>query len=148
MTPQKQLNRHDPENGVLGDCYRTAIACLLDLKPEDVPHVHEHNGALNMGEQASMMNEWLAGRGLVEITVAWNGQTSDGEDTLQSLLECMKVWNAGIHFMLTGFSRTGCNHVVICKDGEIVWDPSLTDAGIVGPADDGLYWVSYLGAKI
>ena len=36
MTPQNQLHKHDPANGVYGDCGRTAIACLLDLHPS--PH--------------------------------------------------------------------------------------------------------------
>lgn len=141
MTPQKQLFRHDPENGVYGDCYRTAIACLLDLKPEEVPHVHEHNGALDMGAQTKMMNDWLEGRGLTEISVAFTGD-------FEGVTKCMAVWNPGLHYLLTGTSRTGCNHVVICKDTEIVWDPSLNDSGIVGPADDGYFWIAFLGAKV
>lgn len=145
MTPQKQLNRHDPENGVLGDCYRTAIACLLDLKPEEVPHVHEHVGAMNMQDQQDMMAAWLRERGLVEVNVPLAG---GAELTPEIALECMERWSGGTHYMLTGYSRTGCNHVVICKGREIVWDPSLTDAGIVGPADDGYYWFAFLGKLI
>lgn len=143
MTPQKQLNRHDPENGVLGDCYRTAIACLLDLKPEDVPHIHEHLGAMNMQDQQDLMSAWLRGRDLVEITVP-----CDGALELQTALEVMARWSMGTHYMLTGQSRTGCNHVVICKGAEIVWDPSLNDSGIIGPCDDGYYWFGFLGNLI
>lgn len=143
MTPQKQLNRHDPENGVLGDCYRTVIACLLDLKPEEVPHVHEHVGALNMQDQQDMMNAWLAARGLVEVVVPCAGDLE-----LQTVLEIMARWSMGTHYMLTGYSRTGCNHVVICKGAEIIWDPSLNDSGIIAPADDGYYWFGFLGNLI
>ena len=143
MTPQKQLNRHDPENGVLGDCYRTVIACLLDLKPEEVPHIHEHNGAMNMQEQQDMMNAWLAARGLVEVNVP-----CDGSIGLEVALEVMDRWSMGTRYMLTGQSRTGCNHVVICKGREIEWDPSLNDSGIIGPADDGFFWFGFLGNKV
>lgn len=143
MTPQKQLNRHDPENGVYGDCYRTVIACLLDLKPEEVPHVHEHNGSMNMQDQQDMMNAWLEARGMVEVSVA-----CDGSIGLETALEVMARWSMGTRYMLTGMSRTGCNHVVVCKGREIEWDPSLNDSGIVGPADDGYFWFGFLGAKI
>jgi hypothetical protein len=40
MTPHKQRFRHDPANGIYGDCWRTAIACLLDIQPEEIPHEH------------------------------------------------------------------------------------------------------------
>ena len=43
MTPQTQLNKHDPANGVYGDCGRTVIACLLDLHPSEVPHFWDGN---------------------------------------------------------------------------------------------------------
>ena len=54
MTPHKQLNRHRPEEGVFGDCYRTAIACLLDLRPQDVPHVADTS---TMAEQDRRMRD-------------------------------------------------------------------------------------------
>jgi len=31
IVPQKQANRHLPEEGLYGDCHRTAIAVLLGL---------------------------------------------------------------------------------------------------------------------
>lgn len=33
MKYNKQLFRHHPEQGIFGDCHRTAIACMLDLEP-------------------------------------------------------------------------------------------------------------------
>lgn len=38
MQYHKQLNKRDPENGVFGDCYRTAVACILDKHPSEVIH--------------------------------------------------------------------------------------------------------------
>jgi hypothetical protein len=50
MTPYTQTITADPARndgrdaeGVMGDCWRTSIACLLDTDPKCVPHfVHEH----------------------------------------------------------------------------------------------------------
>lgn len=38
MIPQHQAFRHDPDNGVYGDCARTAFATLLGVPRDDVPH--------------------------------------------------------------------------------------------------------------
>jgi hypothetical protein len=46
--------------------------------------------------------------------------------------------------MLSGRSRTGVNHVVVCQGGQIVCDTSLNDSGIVGRCDDGYHWVAFL----
>ena len=68
--------------------------------------------------------------------------------TLDNALACVDAWNPGQAFMLTGQSRTGCNHVVIAQSGAIIHDPSLDDSGIVGCCDDGLWWVSFLGSLL
>ena len=60
------------------------------------------------------------------------------------VLTLMKAMNPGVYYMLSGESRTGCNHVVIALDDEIVWDPSLDDSGIIGRCDDGFTWVEFL----
>ena len=58
MTPQKQMFLHDPDNGVWGDCQRTAIACILDRDVEDVPHFF-HDGC--DGKTADKrIDDWLA----------------------------------------------------------------------------------------
>lgn len=143
MTPQKQLYRHDPDNGVYGDCWRTAIACLLDLPPEDVPHMHVDSGVPNMAEQDRRMNEFLASRGLMLIGVPF-----PGEMTLETLLAAVEVYSSGTRALLTGKSRTGCNHIVVLHQGAIEWDPAQTDSGIIAPADDGYWWVNWLGARL
>lgn len=141
MTPAKQLNHHDPANGVYGDCYRTAIACLLDMAPSEVPHVFE-NGGGSMETQFKAMDAWLSARDLTEINIPLVGDCP-----LDRALEVMGHWSGGIHYMLTGRSGTGCNHVVICQGREIVWDPSQTCSGILGPADDGYWWFSVLARR-
>ncbi len=37
MLQHRQLFLHEPERRSFGDCHRTALACLLNLPPEEVP---------------------------------------------------------------------------------------------------------------
>jgi hypothetical protein len=134
MTPHKQLIMHKPEEGRFGDCWRTCIACLLDKHPDDVPHFLESGDALLFHKKTA---EYLETQGLSKIEYVMEG-------ALQDVLFSVGRMNPGMHYLLGGWSRTGCNHSVICCDGQIVWDPSLTDAGIVGPMDDGYYWITWL----
>lgn len=66
MTPHAQTILADPTrgdghdaNGIPGDCYRTAIACLLDLEPTDVPHFVE-SGKDRWWDETQ---EWFKARG-------------------------------------------------------------------------------------
>jgi hypothetical protein len=136
MIQRKQLFRHDPANGVYGDCHRTAIACLLDLEPDQVPHFGEDfsdSEAFHHREEA-----WLTSQDWCAVSTAYKASLAD-------VLHVQAALNPGIYYLLGGTSRTGCGHTVIGCGGEIVWDPSLDDAGIVGPFEsDGLYWVTWL----
>lgn len=136
----KQRFRHDPENGVYGDCYRTVLACLFGLEPEQVPHfMRDSNGVRGYDEA----REWLAARGYSEVTVPVFGDI----ENLPQILENMRAFNDdGTFYLLSGISRTGCGHVVVCQYDEIVHDPSLTDAGIVAPFEDGTFRISFIAA--
>lgn len=141
MKPQKQLFRHKPDEGVFGDCHRTAIAIVLDMDAADVPHFM---GDGDQPEEAHRACEaWLNARGISTISMVFDGVTR-----LADILSTI----AGINrhskptYLLMGTSRTGCNHIVVCCDGKIVCDPSLDDSGIIGPCHDGLYWLTFFGS--
>ena len=140
MHPYLQLIDHDPENGTWGDCGRTVIACLLNLRPELVPHFYDNDADGLVGQE--LKNHWLAERNLREINIPYNGDMS-----LSEIMVTMKHTNPGAWYMLTGKSgRKICNHVVICRDDEIVHDPSPNKSGVIGPCiEDGLWWISFLG---
>ncbi|MCK4817308.1 hypothetical protein KA005_16175, partial [bacterium] len=55
---KKQLNRHNPEEGVFGDCYRTCIANVLGVFPTAVPHFWTEE-CTTADEMHAKMNEWL-----------------------------------------------------------------------------------------
>lgn len=137
MKPIKQQFRHRPEEGIFGDCYRTAIACILGCNPLDLPHEHRKLG----GEAFHKLYDgWLNDRGIERISVPFPG---DGLSVEQALA-LPKHWNPHLPCIFSGTSRTGVNHSVVCWRDEIFCDPSLTDAGIIGPCNDGYYWVDWL----
>lgn len=137
MTPHQQRIAHDPENGRYGDCHRTCIAAILDMEPEDVPHMNDgpHDPA-DPDRQTRQANEWLAGLGLRQSTFAW---WSDGFP-LSDLLHQTAVGSPGVPMILGGASSLGVNHSVVIMDGEIVCDPSGN--GIVGPLDCGQWQIT------
>lgn len=144
MRAQKQLFRHRPQNGEIGDCHRTAIACLLDLEPQDVPHFGEMDWDFDKqcfrenGDFHRNVREWLRTRGLAPVDAVY-------ACTLEELLVSLGALNPSAYYLLGGQSRNNVNHTVIGCGGEIVWDPSIDESGIVGPCNpEGLFWVTYL----
>lgn len=140
MIPHKQRFRHDPENGVYGDCYRTALACLLDLEPEEVPH---ENRQMTGEEFLRYYRAWLAERGL---TLWYFRYTVPPEQGIAWMFEAMGSWNGDQPFMLSGKSPRGTNHVVIATRAGIIWDPHPDGGDLVGPDEDGCYNVEVIGA--
>lgn len=134
MREQKQAFLHDPANNIWGDCYRTAVACLLDLPRDSVPHVF-HDGC--KGPVADKrMNDWLGQRGMTQFVVALDGNTP-----LDQLLNSM-LWanHSDVEYLLCGVSKNGTSHVVVCRGDAIVWDPAIDDSGITGPDPESGYW--------
>jgi hypothetical protein len=139
MTPHTQLQRHDPDNGILGDCYRTAIACLLDVPPSAVPHFYGDAQQTDQ-EVKGQMQEWLRRtHSLTIATVNFNDQLPIAE-----VVRYVGKWNPGLHYLFSGLSPRGTSHVVICRDGEIVHDPHPEATGIVSGYEGGVYVVEFL----
>jgi hypothetical protein len=144
MRVQKQLYRHDLANGIMGDCHRTAIACVLDLDPQDVPHFMEGMPEHDASEAEIAAEKWLNARGLTQINVAFPGQLD--VETILSTVANSNPRSKGIVYLLGGKSRNGTGHTVVCCDDKIACDPALDDAGIVGPFSDGMYWLTFFGS--
>lgn len=142
MIPLKQRNRHDPANGIYGDCHRAALASLLELSLDDVPHFGEPNDE----PMTTQERKWLATLDLTTINVIYPGETP-----LEDVLSTVDAVNPGMMFILGGTSTTGCGHSVIGGCGRILHDPSLTNTGdhsIVGPMSDGYWWVTFIGTVV
>ena len=137
MKFHKQRYRHRPEQGEFGDCHRTAIACLLDLEPEQVPNFGE---AFFDGRRfTAWCNEWLRANGFKSVTFGLSGTF-----TVDECLVATTGQNAEALFLFAGTSANGVNHSVIACNGKIIHDPAIDNSGIVGPCDDGLYWFEVL----
>lgn len=135
---QKQLIRHRPEEGHWGDCTRTAFAIMFGLEPEDVPNFGDFGtDEPNDLEFNRRVNAWLEQRGYAPINCPFSC-------TLEELMEMQKACNHGVYWVLGGRSRNDSNHSVLCRGGSIISDPSQNDAGIIGPCDDGFFWVTYV----
>lgn len=138
---QYQMFRHDPENGIMGDCYRTAVACVLDKPIHVVPHSHEE---LTGSEMEALMDGYLNPLGLFRIYIPVVG------DRFTTVVENLWVRGGGLPMLITGKSpRYDCNHVMVVYGPNDIWCPSLgrIDGGTqaMEPAlPDGYYWVEWI----
>lgn len=137
MTPVFQNIKHDPLNGLWGNCHQAALASILDLPLEAVPHIaHEATDGDIIWERE---REFLKTQGLIPVHTAW-------EDDLKRVFKCLKAFNPGVYYLLSGTSKNGTGHIVVALDDRIVHDPSPESFGIVGPMEGGMYFVTYLAS--
>lgn len=112
MTPVTQtiLDTGDPTRQ--GNCLQAAVASMLDLPIDVVPHfVQQHEDG--EGDWFDLLCDWLNTRGLRLLR----------EDPV-----------AGEDYLLFGRTVRGTTHVVICRDGSLVWDPHPSRAGLLAGA--------------
>ncbi len=135
---------HDPANGQYGDCFRACLSSLLGYEdPLDVPHFF---GEYNDDDSELMwesVDQWLYDKHkLKHISIPWQF------DSLDKLFEYTTVIVGDLAFMLLG-SSPRANHVVICRNGEIIHDPSPLGKPphLIGPAEDGYWWTEFLVHK-
>lgn len=129
--------------GSNGDCFRTALASLLNVdRLEDIPHFFDGRACLSESEKEvawTYVREWLlVNKGLFMVTIPYSS-------CLDDLLNCMKLQNPRLFYLLIGHSGVD-NHVVVCFEDQIVHDPCGQIPGkhcLVGPATDGFYWVHF-----
>jgi hypothetical protein len=126
MTPVTQEFLHDPDNGVYGDCQRAVIASLLDLKIDAVPHfiqISNNDPGLFWDE----LQKFCRSHGYVHITtnapaMAWG----DAGDVFHEISGPSPRGN-------------GVFHAVVGKDGQIVFDPHPSRAGLAGDPSEWKY---------
>ena len=140
MTPYLQMYHHQPPEHH-GDCWRTAIGCLLDLPPDSVPHFyHDFCGSKLADARA---RQWLRGRGLTLIQFFF-----DGKMKLDELLIAMRETNGDVYYILSGQSVRGLDHAVIAFGSLLVHDPGAEleqPPRLFGPCSDGNWVVEFIG---
>lgn len=117
-----QLNRHtgDGVDDLIGDCFRTSIACLLGYSRADlVPHFVEQTikaGLVEHGgwEDIAAARRWL--RAAEELDLA--------------LIDQAEADRIGCAYLATVRSNAGpWNHSVVARHGEVIWCPTTGDTG-------------------
>jgi len=116
MRPVYQQEQHDPVKDIWGDCHRAALASVLNLPLNDVPHFCK-GGAPDWRDRE---RAWLASRGLLPVLLA-----IPGADQGEALRYASAVNPApGQHFILSGTSAVdGLNHSVVCLGERVAHDP-------------------------
>lgn len=131
MKPIDQEFVNKPEIGQYGDCQRAVIASLLELPIQEVPHfLQEAEGDATLFWEG--IQSFLGKRGLAYLTIP-----ARGGPAFYGLYD-------GVFHEISGPSPRGNGvfHAVVGRDGEIVFDPHPSRAGLAGDSSEWEY--SYL----
>lgn len=136
----KQTIPHVPSMGLYGDCHRVVIACMLNKRPEEVPHFHEGLPPTpESGEEFERrVDEYLATQNLQQFQVRY-------QDNLR-VRDVLRE-SRGVLCILSGTSINNVNHSVLVHNSRIVVDPSPCNIGINGPMDSNYYSLTFLIPK-
>lgn len=135
MISVRQANFHIPARRQYGDCHRAVLASLFEMPLADVPHFCEDGPGPDRFD--ARVAAWLAERNLSSVTFPLTG-------SLQSVLAGISRSCPQSYWMLSGTSRGGVDHMVICRGAEIVHDPARGSMGLVGPCSNGYWWATFL----
>ena len=140
FTRQYQGFPHRPKEGIQGDCYRTAIACVLGIDRDEVPHSHEDQTG---EENAAFMDAWLRPRGLRRIFIPVLG------DDFKVVANEIYPRGGGLPLIVTGRGPRRVNHVVVVHGVDDFWCPTLgrvaAEQALVGPAlPDNYFWAEWI----
>lgn len=136
MIKHKMLVAHDPENGTYGDCHRICVATILGLDPTEVAHFYAAGPNSPPEDVHLEIAAYLETQGFRQVHIPFG---SPLDDVFKTIKCCM----ADVPVILGSQSRSGCGHSVVVYNGEIFNDPSTEEAGIVGPMEDGYYWITF-----
>ena len=112
-----------------GNCWQTAVACLLEVSPDTLPDQNVCD--LKVGSPPFYQNELGAylrkHYGLAFVSIQ------------PFMLTQLTVKEPGIHLMsgkTVRTSRNHQNHIVVARHGELLWDPHPSRAGLT----EVIYW--------
>lgn len=123
-----------------GNCWQTAIACVLEIPPENLPDQtvcdlwdmsEPEESSTRTRKEPFYQNEIGAylrkHHGLAYVSLQ------------PYMMHCLKVQSPGIHFMSGKTNRTSVlrtNHVIVAKYGNLWWDPHPSRTGLT----EVIYW--------
>ena len=113
MIPVKQTRNHDPDNGVIGNCFRACIASILECKIEDIPAIEEQGMAEWDWQE---LKDWFLGQGLIVLSLDLKGSPH-------------QIYPNDDYYIGTGVWPTGVRHSVVYHKGGFVQYPSPRNDG-------------------
>src|ERR1051325_5153699 len=97
-----------------GNCFAACVASILELRIDDVPNFKQP--ADHSQEWWFQWQRWLEVRNLA--FVGWPNPISDDPQCVADILRGYSICTVRYEY------SWGCiNHAVVCRDGEIVWNP-------------------------
>lgn len=142
MKYYKQLITNcDPENNIYGDCYRTCVACFLEIEPQNIPAIINPD----LSKYEDELNDWLIENHELCLIGFPFKKLNSHEDTMKMFEEFFAVnVRKDMPYIFVGNSPRGICHAVIAENGKIIHDPHPNNGGITGPTDGDFYWIIYL----
>lgn len=131
-------------NGWAGNCWQTCIACLLDIDPEEMPPQAEYDlyTTNDDGTRGPSVKEGPGARSYHGALRAYLREHHDLAycevhlfDEAYAALLVNPAYRDGYH-MMTGRtvrsdSMGGLRHVVVGRNGSMVWDPHPSRVGLL-----------------
>lgn len=138
MIPVHVRVRHDPPNGLFGDCMRACVASIMEMQAEDVPHFAMDG--CDGTTQLERVRRFLRPMGLTLCVFLF-----PGEESRSDVLAYMGQVNPNATYILCGALASpsegvpGGDHAVVAQGKRIAHDPSWYPTGIVGPTSAGVW---------
>jgi len=125
-----------------GNCFQACLATLLDKRLTAVPNflADLKNGELLSDPTLQMMKTWLKG-------VGCGGYIEFGFNLpIHAVMAHMHEQSPECFYILTGLTREGKVHSVVCRGNRVVHDPATSPGNCVlaRQCGDGFYRVGFL----
>lgn len=129
MKPQTQeFPVHDYKNGLIGDCFRAAIASVLELDISSVPHfVRDFYG--DEDGLYSAVYSYLANYGFFLLEVSY-------PIGLKQLKRQKENLNIDCYHLITGVDHDGDGHACVGLNGELIHDPHPLQRGFANSQNE------------
>ena len=132
MKPVVGTVKHDPDNGIYGNCQQLCVAAILELPLSEVPHFLADGDAGD--EWRIKQDNWFRSRGEAYIVISF------AEDPRPF----MALNNPNIYYIL-GIKSPIADHSVVALNDKIVYDPNGYYQEEIEPCSDGYFWVEIIG---
>lgn len=138
------VRKSDGEMVVHGNCYPTAIGCMLNIPPSDVPNI-EVLWDVSISYAYQVLYKWLEHKGYrIRQTFGQHSVFHDGSPKIEKTNDAyclselsdekkaeLKAQLKDVYYMVSGQSPRGVTHVCIYQNGVMVHDPHPTGEGIL-----------------